>query len=261
MTNPERQDISPVRHDADPWSVLAKNHPQGSVLARHQHRAGQLIYATAGVMQVDTGDGRWTVPPQRALWVPPQHPHAIQMFSDTHMRTVYLQPALVEQCAGFARHGQVHAVVASPLIRELVLGLFDAQRRHEMRAQMAALLPHALGETPALPTYLPMPSDARLREVLTALMAANDWLLPMDAVAARAAMSGRTFTRRFTAEVGLSFRQWRQRARIIASLDLVAAHRSTKFIAHAMGFANAAAYVAAFREVLGSPPGLFRGLT
>lgn len=258
MTNPERQDISPTRHDADSWSVLAKNHPRGAALPRHQHRTGQLIYATSGVMQVDTEDGRWTVPPQRALWVPPQHPHAIQMFSDTQLRTVYLHEALIGQCGGFARQRQVHAVVASPLVRELLLGLFDARRQQAMRTLMAGLLLHALGEAAALPTYLPMPTDARLRAVLTALMAAQDWQSPMDEVASRAAMSGRTFTRRFSAEVGLSFRQWRQRARIIASLDLLAAQRSTKFIAQTLGFANAAAYAAAFREVLGETPGTFR---
>ncbi|WP_317205788.1 helix-turn-helix transcriptional regulator [Janthinobacterium sp.] len=258
MTNPERQEISPTRQNGDLWSALAKRHPQGALLPPHQHRAGQLIFATSGVMQVKTGQGHWTVPPQRALWVPPQHPHAIQMFSDTEMRTVYVQPALIGQCTGFARHRQVHALVASPLIKELVFGLFDTRRSHDMRELMAGLLLHALGEAATLPTYLPMPSEARLRTALTELMASNNWLLPMDEVASRAAMSGRTFTRRFSAEVGLSFRQWRQRARIVASLDLLAAHRATKFVAHAMGFASSAAYVAAFREVLGATPGTFR---
>lgn len=45
----------------------------------------------------------------------------------------------------------------------------------------------------------------------------------------------------------------------IAALDLLAAKRSTKFVAHTMGFANAAAYVAAFHAVLGGTPGMFRG--
>jgi len=253
----KRQNIAPVRQDAGLWSVLAKDHQPGTILPQHQHRTGQLVFAVSGVMQIETGQGRWTVPPQRALWVPPQQPHAIQMLSCTEMRTVYFQPPLIEQCAGFIRRNEVHALVAAPLIKELVLGLFDLQRSQDMRYLMVQLLLHALGETGYLPIYLPMPSDARLRSTLIQLIADNSWFLPIAEVACLAAMSERTFTRHFTQEVGLSFRVWRQRARIIASLDLLASNHSVKSIAHTLGFMSPAAYSAAFREILGCAPTMF----
>ena len=259
MPASKRQKISPKRHHADAeWRVLAKRHARGSVLPRHQHQTGQLVFALSGTMLVETGAARWTVPPQRALWVPPQQSHTIEMLSDVEMRTVYFQPALIAQCAGFARHDQVHAVVASTLVKELVAGLFELQRDHAMRALMASLLLHALRETACLPTHLPMPVDASLRAVLLEMIAANHWHWPMSELASRAAMSERTFTRRFTAETGLHFRAWRQRARMIASLDLLESNRSIKSVAHALQFASAAAYVAAFRKMLGSTPHLFR---
>ena len=254
----ESQKISTKRQYADGWSVLAKHHARDARLPQHQHATGQLVFAVSGVMRVDTGPSRWIVPPQRALWVPAQQPHAIQMLSATEMRTVYFDPAWIAQCEGFVRAGEVHVVVASRLVQELVLGLFDAQRSPVMRGLMARLLLHALRETPCLPTHLPMPEDARLHAALVQLMASPQWRMPMETVAAHAAMSARSFSRRFGAEVGLSFRDWRQRARIIASLDLLAANRSTKSIAHALGFASPAAYVAAFRAVLDCTPGSFR---
>lgn len=252
--------ISPKRQRENPWLVLAKTHRAGTTLPRHQHETGQLVFAISGVMLIEAGQSWWTVPPQRALWVPPRQPHSIQMLSNTEMRAVYFASPLMEQATGIAQRNDVHVVVASPLIRELVLGLFDEQRCQDMRHLMAQLLLHALRETECLPTDLPMPTDLKLRKALTTLMTNNDWMLPLNDVAARVAMSERVFTRRFTADVGISFRAWRQRARIIASLDLLALNHSTKAIAQKAGFATSAAYASAFRKLLKCTPSRFRDI-
>lgn len=240
------------------WATLAKTHPAGSALPRHTHESGQLVFAIKGVMLVETDQARWTIPPQRALWVPAGHPHAIQLVSATEMRTVYCRPALIAQCESFARHGEVHAVAASPLIRELVLGLFDGGYDEATRRLMVCLLLRTLQQTPSLPTWLPMPTGEGLRRALAPLLEAGHWQLPLHHLASLATMSERSFSRRFTAEVGLSFRAWRQRARIIASLDLLASDIPVKAIAHALQFESPAAYTASFRELLGCTPNAFR---
>ncbi|RZJ59637.1 MAG: AraC family transcriptional regulator [Acidovorax sp.] len=260
MSAPERQQTSPERQDAGPWATLAKTHAAGTRLPVHQHRSGQLVFATRGVMLVETPQARWTVPPQRALWVPAHHAHAIEVLSATDLRTVYCQPALVAQCASFERRDEVHAVVASPLIQQLVLGLFNSGFDHPTRQLMVSLLLHTLQHTPCLPTHLPMPASEGLRRALALLLQSHRWQLPLHDLAAEAAVSDRTFTRRFTAETGVSFRVWRQRARIIASLDLLASGRPVKAIAHAMQFESPAAYIASFRALLGCTPNAFRGL-
>ena len=238
--------------------MLAKTHLAGSTLPPHQHSTGQMVFATQGVMLIKTALGRWTVPPQRALWIPPQEPHAIEMLTETHMRTVYFYPNFIAGCSAFTQHNEVHVVVASAMIKELVLGLFDTEHSDDMRALMAKLLLHALVETAYLPTYLPMPADEKIRNALSILMAKNDWQQSLDEVSARSHMSSRTFTRRFTSEVGISFRDWRQRARLVKSLDLLALNQSTKAIAHIIGFASSAAYCAAFREIFDCTPSEFR---
>lgn len=255
----KRQKISPKSQNTEmEWRVLAKCHAAGSARPEHKHRTGQLIFALGGVMLVKTGSMRWTVPPQRALWIPAGHPHSIAMLSQVEMRTVYFQPALIEACSGFLRKHEVHAVVASSLLKDLILGLFDEQRDVGTRSLMARLVLHMLRETACLPTFLPMPRNERLHGVLTMLIAANGWNMPVHEVASRAAMSERTFSRRFNADVGLTFRTWRQRARIIASLDMLAANSPVKAIASTLQFASSAAYVSAFRQLLGCAPNEFR---
>jgi AraC-like DNA-binding protein len=254
----DSQDISPKRQNIESWRVLAKTHLAGSSLPTHQHSTGQMVFATQGVMLIETALGRWTVPPQRALWIPPHEPHTIVMLSDTHMRTVYFHPDFIASCNAFTQRSIVHVVVASPMIKELVLGLFEPERSADMRALMAKLLLHALVETAFLPTYLPMPADKRIKNALSILMAKNNWRQSLDEVSAGAHMSSRTFTRRFKLEVGMSFRDWRQRARLVKSLDLLALNQSIKSIAHTLGFASTSAYCAAFRDLFGCIPSEFR---
>ncbi len=258
MQQLDSQDISPKRQNIDSWRLLAKTHLAGSTLPSHQHSTGQMVFATQGVMLIETAQGRWTVPPQRALWIPPHEPHAIEMLTETHMRTVYFHPDFIAGCNAFTSHSNVHVVVASAMIKELVLGLFQTERSDDMRALMAKLLLHTLVETAYLPTYLPMPTDERLKNTLLTIIAKNDWQLSLGEVSARSHMSSRTYTRRFTSEVGMSFRDWRQRARLVKSLDLLALNQSIKSIANTLGFGSASAYCAAFREVLGCIPSEFR---
>jgi AraC-like DNA-binding protein len=258
MLQAERQPASSSRQDAGLWATLAKPHAAGTAVPWHQHRGGQLVFAVRGVMLVQTHAARWTVPPQRALWVPPSHLHSIQFVSNTEMRTVYCQPALIAGCESFSRRDEVHVVVASALIRELVLGLFDERFDHDTRHLMVSLLLQTLRQSADLPTHLPMPVSQALRDVLAMLLDTNRWHLPLHEIASAAAMSERTFSRRFAAETGLSFRAWRQRARIVASLDFLASGRSVKAIARSLHFASAAAFVASFRDALGCTPQTFR---
>lgn len=256
---PIRQTISPKRQNIEAqWRVLAKRHEPGSVLPEHKHQTGQLVFALSGVMLVRTGSMLWSVPPQRALWVPAGHLHTIEMLSPVEMRTVYLHPGLIAECEGFLRRSEVHAVVASSLLKELIVGLFDLQNAPDALCLMARLLLCTLRETSLLPSYLPMPKNQRLHGAVKKLLANNDWHWTAQEIAAYAAMSERSFSRHFNADVGLSFRAWRQRARIIASLDMLAANCSIKSTAHAMQFATSAAYIAAFRKLIGCAPNVFR---
>jgi AraC-like DNA-binding protein len=67
-------------------------------------------------------------------------------------------------------------------------------------------------------------------------------------------MSERTFSRQFIRDTGFSFRSWKQRARICASLDLLSNGIPVKQVAYQLGFSCPAAFTAAFRAILGATP-------
>jgi AraC-like DNA-binding protein len=61
----------------------------------------------------------------------------------------------------------------------------------------------------------------------------------------------------FRAETGLSFGAWRQRARLLSALQLLAENESVTQTAIAVGYASTSAFVAAFRRALGNTPGQY----
>jgi AraC-like DNA-binding protein len=255
MSNTKSHKTLPKRQFTDAsWRVLAAHRPRGTSLAKHQHQTGQLLYAISGVMLVETDSARWTVPPQYALWIPPGEVHSIQMLSHTDLRTLYFQPELLAQLGIFKNQECVHAIVVTPLVQQLILELFNQEKNQEMHALIVKVLLLALDKAILLPIDLPMPSTKRLRHAAYEFLNTGHYLQSLADIAYVANMSERTFSRHFTAEVGLSFRAWRQRARIIASLDFLANQKPIKLIANDMGFASSAAYIAAFKVLLGRTP-------
>ncbi|WP_420371603.1 helix-turn-helix transcriptional regulator, partial [Klebsiella pneumoniae] len=109
------------------------------------------------------------------------------------------------------------------------------------------LLLEILSEAPPLTMALPMPNDERLFSAARSLLVNQRWEASLSELAFMSAMSERTFSRLFMKDTGFSFRTWKQRARICASLDLLANGVPIKQVAYQLGFSCPAAFTAAFR--------------
>lgn len=49
---------------------IGTQYPPAFLLTRHKHRRAQLLYGASGVMLVETTNGSWTVPADRAVLIP-----------------------------------------------------------------------------------------------------------------------------------------------------------------------------------------------
>ncbi len=205
-------------------------------------------------MLVETENNRWVIPPQRALWLPPLQIHSYNLLSHTNLRAVYFSSSLIAECTNFTKSDQVHVITATPLVKELITGLFSENYNRPSQRKMALLLLEILSETQPLTTALPMPNDERLFSAVMELLANQRWEASMSDLAFIAAMSERTFSRLFIKDTGFSFRTWKQRARIYASLDQLANGIPVKQVAYELGFSCPASYTAAFRSILNSTP-------
>jgi AraC-like DNA-binding protein/quercetin dioxygenase-like cupin family protein len=239
-------------------AALARFYERGTQLGLHAHAEAQLLFAAHGVMQVTTPKGRWLVPPRRAVWVPPRMEHAVDMLTDLEMRSLYIAPSWLASHPELPRLGREFVVAVGPLLRELVLAMFAnhaGPRRADLLARLALF---ELAEAEDAATFMPMPGDPRARRVADLVLAEPAGIRELDDLARAAGASSRTITRLFPAETHLTFKEWRQRARILASIELLDSGKTpVTEVAGRLGFSSAAAFGHAFRQVLGITPGEF----
>jgi AraC-like DNA-binding protein/quercetin dioxygenase-like cupin family protein len=254
----QTRSTDPLDYQRVPRAVAAmpKDFAAGFTIAPHTHERAQLIYATAGTMRISTRDDMWVVPPQRALWMPPGVGHSIAMASDVTMRTLYLR----EDAASFMPPA-CRVLSVSPLLRELIVRATELPVRYDESGpagHVIALILAELRGLQSLPLQLPMPRDARLRQLCQSLLEAPGDQRPLEDWAATINTSARTLARHFQSETGLSFGAWRQQARVLEAMGRLANGAPVTQVALDLGYESVSAFSAMFRRASGSSPSAWR---
>lgn len=225
--------------------------PGGAEVDPHRHDEHQLVYAAHGVVSVRTPAGTWVAPRSRAIWIPAGTVHEHRAYGSTELHLVGLPTW--DNPLGL-KHPSV--VSTSPLLRELILaytaGLED---QSDERRRLRAVLLDQLQAVAQQPVHLPTATDPRLTAVCDLLRADPSDNSPLAALGQQVGASGRTLSRLFRADVGMTFPQWRTQLRLHQALILLAQGHSVTVVSHACGWASASAFIDVFRTTLGYTPG------
>ncbi len=234
---------------------LAQDYPPGHVIAPARHARAQLIYAARGVMTVNAPQGAWVLPPLRAVWVPAGTPHWTRTASALSMRSLYIDPrsapGLPAACC---------VVTVAPLLRELIaeaMALAPLYEEAGPAGRLVAVLLDRIRTLPAAPLHLPLPQDPRLARIAAALREDLSDNRTLGAWGRAVGASSRTLARHFLRETGLTFRAWRQQARLLAALERLARGEAVTSVALELGYETPSAFVAMFRRALGTSPGRY----
>lgn len=237
--------------------------PRGAGLPMHAHGEAQLTFAASGVVQVHTGTGRWLVPPQLAAWIPVGVPHRVEVLTDAELWVVHWQPSALRAWAPSALPGRAFALRVTPLLRTLLTTAFAAETSAECDPEkielVIRLMLHELTVIADAPTFLPLPTSPVGRRVADLAFGDHRNRLSASELASRAATSVRTVSRLFPAETGLTFKAWRQRARIVRAMDRLAQGAAIPRVSVEAGFGSTAAFSCAFRQVTAMTPTTFLG--
>jgi AraC-like DNA-binding protein len=257
---PTRPLIDAARaRSADARILIAVTRDEGEprITPAHRHASGQLLGAARGLLTLGAERGRWVVPATHAGWLPPHHEHSVESHGPFAGWSVYVaEPA----CADLPREPCI--LRTSGLLREAVarastwpeLGPLGAP---ELR--LAAVICDEIGNLPREDFGLPMPADPPLLRVARALLADLADNRRLEDWARWAGISARTLTRRFPAETGFSFSAWRQRARLLRALELLAARTPVTAVAIDLGYDTVSAFSALFHRTFGKPPTKYFG--
>ncbi|WP_447734726.1 AraC family transcriptional regulator [Pseudomonas shirazensis] len=223
--------------------TLGRDYQHGEHVAHHCHGEDQLIYAASGIMRVSSDGGNYVIPGGHALWVPAGVDHAIAMQGQVRMRTLLLE-AQIDRC---------QVIVVSGLLRELILAasrLPDRQDGEHIRA----LIKHELANAAHLDAFVAMPQHARLRAWCERFLDDPAQDLTLEQCGTQLNLSARSVARLFQREVGMSYGEWRTRARVMLSQQKLAEGRPILTVALEHGYESASAFAAMFKRTLGQAP-------
>jgi AraC-like DNA-binding protein len=213
------------------------------------------------VLSVQTDRGTAIVPANRVAWTPAGFRHRHRAHGATDMRIEFLSASL-------ARLLPTHPVVfmASDLAREVLLTL-TGPRNYEAgvrkldryaRARLCRVLVDELDEAHEQPLQLPEPRDDRLQAVAQKLYDDPGDNTSLAELGQSVGASGRTLSRLFHDELGMTFYEWRTQLRVYHALVLLADGHDTTRVAHACGWSNPSSFIAAFTNLVGTTPGRHR---
>lgn len=221
----------------------------------HSHARGQLCGSLRGLMMGKFDDSVWIVPAMHAVWLPPHQIHSGSSHGPFHGWSAYIAEAA---CADLPK--RVCTIRTSSLLREAVLraATWAAGPLDAPGARVAAVILDEIRSLPVEPLGLPLPRDARLQRIARALLHDPADARDLETWADWAATSSRTLSRRFVTETGFTFTAWRQRARLLRSLEMLAADVPVTAIALELGYATASAFISLFRRTFGATPAVYR---
>lgn len=249
-------DPADYQHVPRPVAAMPKDFAAGHVIAEHAHPRAQLVHAVSGLMWVETRAGAWAVPPRYALWIPAGVRHSVRMVGAVAMRTLYVDTGAVADLPHSCT-----VIEVSPLLRELIVAATSEPLEYDESGRggrVVALLLDELRASPAAPVHLPMPRDRRLMRLAGQLLEDPSRDETLDGWGTIVGASARTLARRFREETGMSFAEWRQRARLVLALARLAEGEPVTGVAGALGYRSASAFSAMFRRTIGRAPAAYR---
>ncbi len=227
----------------------------GHLISPHNHARAQLLYAISGVMTVSTDNGIWVVPPHRAVWVPQGRDHGIRANTALSLRNLYFHPREISNLPD-----ELCVVAVPGLLRELILEMFALPALYDEQGadgRLVQVIIDRIRALDAVPLHLPLPASSAASRVAQAVTndpadsrSIEDW-------AVYAGTTGRTLARRFLHETGMSFGQWRQQARLLEAMRLLADGVPVTTVAMDLGYSSQSAFIAMFRKALGKTPGKY----
>lgn len=234
---------------------LEDQYKPGYIDPPHSHGRAQLLYACSGVMSVMAAHSNFVIPPQRAIWIPPNVVHEVSCRGHVSLRTLYFG-----EDSGMTE-GTCRVIEISDFLKALIVemaGLGTADLRAGRAGRIASLLVGELKTMPTAPYQAPLPRDYRLLRVCREIMAKPSDRRTLDEFAALAGMGRRTFTRLFKAETGMGRDVWRQQVRLMEALSMLAVGQPVTSVAFDVGYESPSAFTAMFHRPFGVAPSRYQ---
>lgn len=218
----------------------------------HCHQDHTLLWPERSSGEVHVAGQQHTLCLGQGLWLPAGVTHSIERRSSAPLSATYIDPSARADATD-----SVEYVVVNAALRELLkhLAIHAMPRDVRLRAQTVAI---DLITRESRPTVeLPLPTNPRISAIARAIMRDPADDRTIQTWAHTTSQSERTIARGFRAETGLSFAQWRTRARLALAVQLLGGGMPVGLVARRVGYTTNSAFTAAFQRAMKQPPSDF----
>lgn len=225
----------------------------------HFHDMHEIEYACRGMVEVKTQAGHYLLPPHQAAWIPAGLHHQTTLHADVQTLAVLFEPRLVPVAGN-----RVRIIAVSALLREMML--YSARwpiSRPESGVEADSFF-QALGYVVAealddeRPLNLPASADPVVTAATDYTRAHLDRVTISDVTRA-VGVSERTLRRIFSTHLGMSWRSYLLRARVLRSMAMLAQpDRSILEVSIAVGFDDVGAFARSFARHCGETPSAYK---
>lgn len=214
----------------------------------------QLKWPSTGIASVRTPEGIFVAAPAHAVWIPAGQLHGGSYTGEVLEQNLYVREPY---CSRLPR--RCCLIEVSPRLADTVTRTvarrsgYGNQSRAEDEAVLS-VLEQEVADTHRSPLLLRLPERSSIAPVLEDLLRAPSDRRPLAAWSLRLGMAERSLRRAFLKETGLSFGEWRKRARVLSALQHLSMGCEVTTIAAALGYDSKSAFVYMFRTTLGITP-------
>lgn len=219
----------------------------------------QLIRIRPGLIELELDKRRLIAPAEYLIWIPADTTYATYVRLPIEYMSIFVsdvlaarlpdKPCLIVQTA-------VVRALLDDFSQRCVLSLVD-----EWDVRQAELLIEHLVRAEHQDSYLPESRNLQLTQILQSIQLNPGDSTTLAQWAQLVNSTERTLARHFQRELGMSFIQWRNRARLLQALTWLQEGWSVQQIAARLGYSNPSAFILMFRKLLGFTPERYRQLT
>jgi AraC-like DNA-binding protein len=203
-------------------------------------------------MHIETEAGTFVLPPEQALWLPAQTEHLHFYKNSVSNRSLYIDPAWCE-----ALGNSVRTFTIDPLLKSLLLEISSWPENYPETPQTSRLVQVLIDRLAIAPTnelFMPTISDNRLVPIIETLNNDPANKLTIEQWAMKVGASSRTLNRLFNKNYGMGFSRWKQKFKILKSLDMLNAGDQLTHTAFELGYESTSSFITAFKKQLGCSP-------
>lgn len=222
----------------------------------HAHEKAQLIHVIRGVVVVRTDSALLTLPPNRAVWLPPGTMHSARYPQAGEMRSLFFDVNQLKDPPPDRVEVYALDTLNATLLREAAE--FDwSAGPGRIEWMTVELLFARLRQANDPGLSLPEGRDPRLRRVTDYLQREPGDTSALDRLAEVGICSQRTLARLFKEETGMSPAVWRRQLRLANALERLAAGDPVSAIAADLGYPSPGNFTVMFKSAFGVVPSAF----